>query len=250
MTSDHDANEVNPRGDGDDQFDIDAIDDDGDGTLESTVVSSVEGIDLDGDGLNDVAVLTSETMTDLDGDGLPDVIETTKTMIQDNGDGDIEVVQTTERVFIEHGDLDGEPVLVPDHDELAGSDGHDHPVFRDPAVIRGLHHVSVNVDDLEACERFYIDALGLQRIHRPDIGIGGTWLVAENGIQVHLVEWAGSEGPDSNHMAFVVDDIDRSIADLRAKGIEIGDWSPIAGGKQAFMRDPSGNIVELNQPPR
>jgi catechol 2,3-dioxygenase-like lactoylglutathione lyase family enzyme len=116
-------------------------------------------------------------------------------------------------------------------------------------IVRGVHHVSINVADVAEAEHFYLDLLGLQRIDRPDIGIGGTWMQADNGIQIHLVELAGSEGPDSNHFALRVDDIDRSIAALREKGLKVGDWSPIGGGKQAFLRDPSGNIVELNEPP-
>lgn len=112
--------------------------------------------------------------------------------------------------------------------------------------IKGLHHVSVNVDDVTAADAFYIDVLGLRRIDRPDIGIGGTWLEAPNGLQVHLVELPGG-GSDSNHMAFAVDDIEAEIAALRARGLDVPDWTDIGTGKQVFLRDPSGNIVELNQ---
>ena len=234
----------------DPDFDVDAVDDDGDGTHESTVISSAAGIDLDGDGQNDAALLTSETMTDLDGDGLPDVIETTTTMIHDQGDGDYQIVQTTERVFIEHGDLDGEPVLVLDDDADLPTLDDDHPVFRSVPIIRGLQHVAINVADIGAADHFYVDQLGLRRIDRPDIGIPGSWLEAENGLQVHLLEIPDSAGPDSNHLAFTVDDIDASIAALRAKGLDVSNWSQITKGtgKQVFLHDPSGNIVELNQP--
>ena len=70
---------------------------------------------------------------------------------------------------------------------------------------------------------------------------------AENGLQIHLVEFPGG-GPDSNHMAFRVDDIDTAIDALRAKGLDVGAWNDIGTGRQVFLRDPSGNIVELNQP--
>ncbi len=237
--------------DGDEpSFDVDAIDTDGDGTLDTTVITTVEGVDLDGDGVNDAALMTAQSMTDLDGDGLPDVIETTKTMIHDRGDGELHVVQTTDRVFVDHGDLDAESVLVPDDDAGLPTTADDHPVLRgERPVVAAFHHVSVNVDDLAAADHFYIDQLGLRRIARPDIGIGGTWLEAPGGIQVHLVELPGG-GADANHMAFAVNDIDTAIGRLRAAGLEVPDWVDIGAGRQVFLRDPSGNIVELNQPTR
>jgi catechol 2,3-dioxygenase-like lactoylglutathione lyase family enzyme len=113
----------------------------------------------------------------------------------------------------------------------------------------GVHHVSIDVDDVEACDRFYLDVLGFERIPRPDLGFAGTWMLAANNVQLHLVHRDGASGPNSNHFALQVVDIEDSIAALRGQGIEISDPIPINGGYQAFMRDPSNNIVELNQPP-
>lgn len=114
-------------------------------------------------------------------------------------------------------------------------------------ALSGLHHVALNVDDIATADRFYLDVLGLERIERPDIGIAGSWFQAPNGLQVHLLEIPGSVGPDSNHIAFAVDDIDAAIAEVRATGFEVDDWSDIGTGRQVFLRDPSGNIIELNQ---
>lgn len=113
-------------------------------------------------------------------------------------------------------------------------------------TLQGLHHVSINVDDIDAANHFYIDLLGLVAIDRPDIGIAGTWLEAANGLQVHLIELPGG-GCQANHMAFAVENIDEAIAELRGKGMEIPDWTDIGTGRQVFLYDPSGNIVELNQ---
>ena len=110
----------------------------------------------------------------------------------------------------------------------------------------GLHHVSINVDDTAEAEAFYRDVLDMKPIERPDIGINGAWLEAGNGVQVHLIELPGG-GPDSNHMAFAVADIEADIARLRAAGRDVADWTDIGTGRQVFLRDPSGNIVELNQ---
>src|SRR5262249_10895811 len=52
----------------------------------------------------------------------------------------------------------------------------------------GVHHVSVNVTDVEAALRFYVDELGFEpRTDRPDFGFGGAWLDV-GGQQVHLIE--------------------------------------------------------------
>jgi catechol 2,3-dioxygenase-like lactoylglutathione lyase family enzyme len=47
-----------------------------------------------------------------------------------------------------------------------------------------------------------------------------------------------------------VGDIDASVADLRGKGLRVSDPSPVGDGRQAFLKDPSGNLLELTEPGR
>ncbi len=111
----------------------------------------------------------------------------------------------------------------------------------------GLHHVSINVPDVSAAERFYVDVLGLRRrSDRPDFGFGGAWLDAGEQ-QVHLIEAPAGDGR-GQHFALTVTDLDAALAELRAAGIEVGDPSPVGRGRQAFLTDPGGNLVELHQP--
>ena len=110
-----------------------------------------------------------------------------------------------------------------------------------------VHHVSINVDDVDEALRFYVDVLGLSpRGDRPDLGIGGAWLDV-GGQQVHLI---GAPAPPNvgQHFALQVADIDASVAELRAQGIAVTDPMVIGTGRQAFLEDPSGNAVELHQP--
>ena len=37
-----------------------------------------------------------------------------------------------------------------------------------PAPTSGMHHVALNVTDLESCEKFYVDLLGMDVEWRPD----------------------------------------------------------------------------------
>lgn len=107
--------------------------------------------------------------------------------------------------------------------------------------------MSINVDDVDAAARFYTDVLGLGlRTDRPDFGFGGAWLDA-GGQQVHLIE---GEPPSAvgQHFALHVDDLDDAVAELRARGVEVSDPSPVGSSRQSFLHDPAGNLIELHQP--
>jgi catechol 2,3-dioxygenase-like lactoylglutathione lyase family enzyme len=110
-----------------------------------------------------------------------------------------------------------------------------------------VHHVSINVRDVAEARGFYLDRLGLtERDDRPDaLGVGGAWLDA-GGQQLHLIE---AEPPASlgQHFALLVADLDGAVSELRAAGVEVSDAMPIGTGRQAFLRDPSGNTIELHQ---
>jgi glyoxylase I family protein len=119
--------------------------------------------------------------------------------------------------------------------------------------IERLHHVSVGVDDLEAARRFYTDVLGLAELDtRPDFGFPGAWLDLGVG-QLHLVPSGERVGPlpGGPHFALQVDDLDAVVGEIEAKGVTVrrSDHRPGAG-HQAFLSDPSGNLIELNQPDR
>lgn len=110
----------------------------------------------------------------------------------------------------------------------------------------GVHHVSINVADVEAALAFYVETLGLRpRTDRPDFGFGGAWLDA-GGQQVHLI--AGATPPaQGQHFALRVDDLDAAIGELRGQGVAVSDAVPVGASRQAFLSDPSGNQIELHQ---
>ena len=114
--------------------------------------------------------------------------------------------------------------------------------------VQGLHHVSINVSDVDAALAFYTGILGLsERADRPDFGFGGAWLDAGDQ-QVHLLD----AGPPQNlgqHLALQVADIDAAVAEVRGLGVDVTDPSPVGAGRQAFLVDPSGNAVELFEGP-
>ena len=115
--------------------------------------------------------------------------------------------------------------------------------------LRGVQHVALGVTDVEAAVRFYTDVLGCTVVaERPDFGLAGAWLRAGDQ-QVHLALTPEPPPDTLQHFAIEVDDLDGAIEEIRAAGWKI-DPVPLTpgAGHQAFMRDPSGNLIELNQP--
>lgn len=108
--------------------------------------------------------------------------------------------------------------------------------------------MSINVRDVDAAARFYIDVLGFsQRDDRPAFPFAGAWLDAgESGQQVHLIEAPVPDGM-GQHFAVLVDNIQDAVDELRAKGVDIHDPKPVGTSLQAFVVDPSGNLIELHQ---
>src|SRR3954471_19564648 len=89
-------------------------------------------------------------------------------------------------------------------------------------MLSAIQHVALNVTDLAAARRFYLEGLGLTELDRPDLGVPGLWMSC-GPTQVHLVEVAETRPASGQHVAFQVDDVDAMVADLRAKGVEVGD---------------------------
>ena len=116
--------------------------------------------------------------------------------------------------------------------------------------VRGVHHVSINVHDAEAARRFYVGVLGfVERTDRPEFPFDGAWLdVGPGGQQLHLLEVEGVAAPAGQHFAVGVDDLDAAIAAINACGVEVSAPTHVGEvARQAFLKDPTGNLVELNQ---
>ena len=114
-------------------------------------------------------------------------------------------------------------------------------------TVQRLQHVAVAVRDLDEALAFYAH-LGFAPIERPDFGFPGAWLQSA-GAQIHLTVEAGLAVRSGNHLALEVDDLDATMAGLEGAGITVGRIPETAGaGRQAFLQDPTGNLIELNQP--
>ena len=114
-------------------------------------------------------------------------------------------------------------------------------------VANALHHVSLNVTDVPPAVAFY-EALGFRQIDRPDFGFDGAWMRLGESGELHLLGFPPPE-PVGQHFAIQVDDLDVALETLAEADIEPDRIGAIDGiCRQAFLSDPSGNSVELNQP--
>jgi glyoxylase I family protein len=115
-------------------------------------------------------------------------------------------------------------------------------------LVDDIHHVSLNVSDVERALGFYCGVLGLAQLPRPDFPFGGAWLDAGNGRQVHLIH-AAVPVDLGQHVAFRVTDLDHVIGALRTAGVDVGDARPVGDTsiRQAFVSDPDGNRLEFTQ---
>ncbi|MFL2517448.1 MAG: VOC family protein [Candidatus Azotimanducaceae bacterium] len=112
----------------------------------------------------------------------------------------------------------------------------------------GIHHVSINVNDVPAAEHFYCDVLGLAKLPRPDLGFDGAWLQTGQQ-QVHLLGKSSGTPLPEQHYAFLISDADALLERLAEHNIKPRSIGEIPGiCRQIFVHDPSGNLVEFNQP--
>ncbi len=114
--------------------------------------------------------------------------------------------------------------------------------------VSGVGHVSIGATDVNASVEFY-QWLGLTiDPSRPDFGMAGAWLQAGEQ-QVHLIATDLTPPGITNHFAFVVSDLDECLTMLESNGVAARRSPHVIGaGHQAFVQDPHGNVVELNQP--
>jgi catechol 2,3-dioxygenase-like lactoylglutathione lyase family enzyme len=114
-----------------------------------------------------------------------------------------------------------------------------------------INHVSINARDLSGAVDFYTDLLGAEPIPTPNFGLPVQWL-ALGRTQLHLFE-RDMPPTSHHHLGITVDDLEAvyRVAERRQcfERQAFGNHLVLLPGDlvQLYIRDPSGNLVELDQ---
>jgi catechol 2,3-dioxygenase-like lactoylglutathione lyase family enzyme len=118
-------------------------------------------------------------------------------------------------------------------------------------MIVGMNHFTVIAEDAQKTLDFYVDLLGLQVGHRPDLGFPGAWLYAGGPSAILHIYF---DRPVPTQRAGVIDHMAFSSTDLKAvkarfdeRGIKYDLRRQAGAGTwQLFSFDPNGAKVELD----
>tara|TARA_Y100000768_G_scaffold40868_1_gene26802 strand:- start:975 stop:1319 length:345 start_codon:yes stop_codon:yes gene_type:complete len=108
-----------------------------------------------------------------------------------------------------------------------------------------IHHIALNVDNVEDAVDFYCRYFALQQVDKPN-DRAGAWLQADDRRQIHLRKATVPED-NGQHLALLVDDIKATYKILTDAGITVTSPKPIGSSLQSFLHDPAGNRIEIHQ---
>ncbi len=117
-------------------------------------------------------------------------------------------------------------------------------------MIKEIAYTAYPAKDVAALRKWYENTLGIrfsgpfeedgvERYNEADVG-GGYFSVMWD-------QWMQIDPGTASGIVFEVDDIDKTIADLRAKGVEVEDPYATPVCKVASFNDLEGNKVSLHQ---
>lgn len=128
-----------------------------------------------------------------------------------------------------------------------------------------IDHIGVAVEDLDAALALYESALRMPVVHREtvseqgveaillDVGENHVELLKPLGPDTPVGKFLAKKGPGLHHVAYQVEDIEATLASLKASGLRLIDETPrtgIRGSKVAFLHPAStgGVLTEIVQP--
>jgi methylmalonyl-CoA/ethylmalonyl-CoA epimerase len=132
-------------------------------------------------------------------------------------------------------------------------------------MLSTIDHVGVAVEDLDAALALYAESLGLPLVHREtvseqgveaallDIGQSHVELLQPLGPETPVGKYLARRGPGLHHVAYRVDDVEETLAELARAGLRLIDERPrtgIRGSRVAFLHPAStgGVLTEITQP--
>jgi methylmalonyl-CoA epimerase len=132
-------------------------------------------------------------------------------------------------------------------------------------MLSHIDHIGVAVEDIEASLAAYEQQLRLELQHREiveeqgvdaallGIGDGHVELLAPLGPETPVGKYLAKRGPGLHHVAYAVDNIDATLADLKAAGLRLIDETARRGirdSRVAFVHPSAlgGVLTEIVEP--
>jgi methylmalonyl-CoA/ethylmalonyl-CoA epimerase len=132
-------------------------------------------------------------------------------------------------------------------------------------VFELIDHVGVAVSDLERATALYHGTFGMPEVHREtvesqgveamllEVGAGHVELLRPLGPETVVGRFISKRGEGLHHVAYRVEDIDATLAELTEAGVELIDSQARAGiwgSRVAFLhpRATGGTLTELVEP--
>jgi catechol 2,3-dioxygenase-like lactoylglutathione lyase family enzyme len=134
------------------------------------------------------------------------------------------------------------------------------------ARLNNFHHVGITVRDLDATIAWYENHLGFKRLTHFGFPGARVAFIGRGDLRLEFfqIETAtpmedGRKAAESNlgfgginHFAIFVDDLDDTLEELKAKGVEQAHTLDVvpdgSGDRYTFIRDNVGMLIELYQP--
>jgi len=113
-----------------------------------------------------------------------------------------------------------------------------------------LEVISIPVSDQQKSKEFFLK-IGFNLIIEADMGNGATWVqlgLPGQFTSITLVNWFPNMVPGSiQGLVIKTEDIEKEVADLKSKGVDVKPIDPTPWGKFASFSDPDGNGFTLRQ---
>ncbi|MBC7423172.1 MAG: VOC family protein [Ferruginibacter sp.] len=123
--------------------------------------------------------------------------------------------------------------------------------------IKAIHHVAILTDDYERSKVFYTNVLGFtilaetyredRKSYKLDLSINGQYQIELFSFPEFKERASFPEQKGLRHLAFAVEDIETSVAELVSKGVDVQGirTDELTNKKFCFFYDPNGQPLEL-----
>lgn len=124
-------------------------------------------------------------------------------------------------------------------------------------TIKAIHHIAILTDEYERSKAFYTEVLGFQilaetyresrKSYKLDLAINGQYQIELFSFPEFKERASFPEQKGLRHLAFAVDNIEESVEELLAKGVEVQGirTDELTNKKFCFFYDPNGQPLEL-----